>query len=189
MPLTQSVENVHAAQEARRSREAAEGLCVHHKDRSRGPCSPPAFPTALQPCQHEMCLTLCCGTHLLVGHPPAPLGPSLPTHGTGEGTCKGGGGKAMLTQQRGFLTFFKDLPSFRLIQELLLPPKILLVTAQSPTSNLQLSAFTALPWQKSSATCNSVQNLKKKRIKKTQRYFSGMGRQLGKVSLGNGKRL
>lgn len=95
----------------------------------------------------------------------------------------------MLTQQRGFLTFFKDLPSFRLIQELLLPPKILLVTAQSPTSNLQLSAFTALPWQKSSATCNSVQNLKKKRIKKTQRYFSGMGRQLGKVSLGNGKRL
>lgn len=94
----------------------------------------------------------------------------------------------MLTHKRGFLTFFKDLPSFRLIQELLLPPKIPLVTAQSPTSNLQLSAFTALPWQKSSATCNSVQNLKKKKeLKKPRGISLAWEGSLGKSAWGMGR--
>lgn len=64
------------------------------------PCSPASMKCCPQP--------LCCGTHLLVVDPQVPsskgtvLGQAM--DGAGVGTYCKGGGKAVLTQQRGILT-------------------------------------------------------------------------------------
>lgn len=106
---------------------------------------PPSSPAS---CPQQLCpQPLCCGTHLLVEYPQVPSSTRIISAqrdspgtgcGAGAGTCKGGGGKATLIQQCGFLTL-----GFALIEvdtRTAPSPENSSGYSREPQSNLQLPA-------------------------------------------------